>query len=135
MPGRVPLSSPVDTSWVTMLGKWPVWRSVSAMVPPSRMRWVASVKACSITELPATLDTVSMASMSGMPALRSTLKVRQVRARMDLRMRLPKSGILSLQVSKKRRPPWVWYNAKRRAARTRTPRMTRSNQFRMMVLI
>ena len=62
------------------------------MVPPSRMRWVALVSASSMMALPDTLATVSMASIKGIPALSSTLRVRQVRARMPFRIRAPNRG-------------------------------------------
>ena len=96
------------------------------MVPPFRMRWVASAMADSITEFPETFETVSMASMRGMPALRSTESVRQVRAMMDFRMRDPKRGILSLRVSKKRWPTGVWDTAEKSTPSRSIPRITTS---------
>ena len=49
-----------------------------------------------------------MASMSGMPAFRSTLRVRQIRAITALRIRGPKSGTRSFMPSMIRRPCSVW---------------------------
>ena len=104
MAGSVPLSSPVATSWTTMLGNSPVRVSVSAMVPPSRTCAVASVSASSMTRLPLTRETVSIASMSGMPLVRSTDSVRHVRAMIALRTSGPNSGTRSFAPSMSRRP-------------------------------
>ena len=75
-------------------------------IPPHDL--VALSIASSMILLPLTRAVVSIASRSGMPALSNTLRVRQARAMIALRISAPNIGNRSLAASNSRRPASVW---------------------------